>query len=59
MKYIVALMAPAFVCGTLEVEAEDEDEARDLAMEKVNDVDWEIDHVVEDHVEVTSSSEAE
>ena len=29
MKYIVALMAPAFVCGTLEVEAEDEDEARD------------------------------
>lgn len=59
MKFIVALMAPAFVCGTLEVEAEDEDEARDLAFEKVDDVDWDVDHVCEDHVEVTFALEVE
>jgi len=58
-KYIVSLHAPAEAIADVEVEADSQEEAEELALEQADEADWELDVVRNDQASVECSSEDE
>ena len=58
-KFSVYLNATADVSATITVNAETEEEAKDLAIDKVSNCDWDVDDVATSSIEVLDVSEEE
>lgn len=56
MKYFVTLHAPAECFAVVEVDADDEEEAKEKALEEAPDAEFEFDNLNLDHVSVENVS---
>lgn len=58
-RFSVYLNATADVSATITVNAENEEEAKELAIDKVSNCDWDVDDVATSSIEVLDISEEE